>query len=60
MVVAPGPEHVWVSGYWARRAGSWVWVDGRWVAPPRSGVVWVPGRWETHPRGHVWIQGHWR
>ncbi|RPH36094.1 MAG: hypothetical protein EHM91_16445, partial [Planctomycetota bacterium] len=39
---------------------SWVWVEGRWVARPRPGVVWVPGRWETHPRGHVWIQGHWR
>jgi hypothetical protein len=58
--VAPTPQHVWVGGYWARHAGSWAWVDGRWVAPPRAGVVWVPGRWETHPRGHVWIQGHWR
>jgi len=58
--VAPSPDHVWIGGYWARRAGSWVWIDGRWMLRPRPGVAWVPGHWERHPRGHVWISGHWR
>jgi YXWGXW repeat-containing protein len=58
--LAPSPQHVWVGGYWARRAGGWSWVDGRWMARPRPGVVWVPGHWERQPRGHVWISGHWR
>ena len=58
--VAPSPAHVWVGGYWARQAGSWYWVDGRWISRPRPGVVWVPGHWDRHPRGYVWVSGHWR
>ena len=58
--VAPGPNHVWVGGYWMRRGQSWTWVDGRWMARPRPGVVWVPGYWDRRPRGHVWVSGYWR
>ena len=58
--VAPSPQHVWVGGYWSRRGPSWRWVDGRWVARPRTGVVWVSGYWDRRPRGHVWVSGYWR
>ena len=58
--VAPGPDYVWVEGYWTRQGGSWFWVHGRWMARPRPQALWVVGRWERHPRGFVWVAGHWR
>ena len=58
--VAPGPNYVWVGGYWAHRPTGWAWVPGAWVVRPRPGVVWVPGHWESHPRGHVCVPGRWR
>ena len=57
---APSPAHVWIAGYYTRRAGQWVWVSGRYSVPPRSDVVWVPGHWVSHLDGYVWIDGAWR
>jgi len=56
----PSPTHVWVSGYWAWRAGRHVWVGGHWATPPRTGVVWVGPRWETRGGRHVFVDGYWR
>ena len=27
--VAPGPDYVWVGGYWVRQGPRWVWAPGR-------------------------------
>jgi len=45
--VAPGPEFVWVGGYWVVSGGGWVWVHGRYDRPPNRGAHWV---------GHAWVQ----
>ena len=58
--LAPGPDYVWVGGYWTHHPTGWTWMTGRWSLRPRPGVVWVPGYWERHPRGHVWVSGRWR
>jgi|SRR5579862_664670 hypothetical protein len=58
--VAPGPEYVWVGGYWTRHRDNWFWVRGRWASRPHANAVWVGGRWESHPRGYVWRGGHWK
>ena len=34
MVVAPGPDYVWVDGEWVWNGGTWVWIGGRWALPP--------------------------
>jgi len=41
ILVAPGPDYVWVRG-------AWVWVGGRWI--------WHRGYWHrpVHPRWHRW------
>jgi hypothetical protein len=57
--VQPGPEYVWVPGYWEWR-GRWVWYGGAWVLRPRPGVIWVGPRWERRPHGYVHIHGRWR
>jgi len=58
--VAPGPEYVWMPGYWSWGGGGWVWVGGHHVLRPRPHAVWVRGRWARHGRGYVWIDGRWR
>jgi len=59
-VVAPGPKHVWVAGYHHWDGRAYVWMPGRWVLPPRAGVVWVSGHWKHGPHGWFWVEGHWR
>jgi hypothetical protein len=59
----PGPQHVWIEGYWDRRDDRWAWESGRWEEPARRGSYWIkpqyhresgairyePGRW-SHQR----------
>ena len=37
-----------------------VLVEGRWVAPPRTGAVWIPAHWERRGFRRVWVVGVWR
>ncbi len=59
VVVAPGPNYVWIGGEWIW-AGGWVWRAGYWGCPPRGYSVWIGGR--TWHDGHHWHaeRGHWR
>ena len=59
---SPGPDFVWVAGYWTWRHhrfgfGHWEWTPGCWVHPPHHGAVWIVGGWDRHGG---WIEGHWR
>jgi hypothetical protein len=58
--VAPGPGYVWVGGYQRWNGHAYVWVAGRWVRPPRPGVVWVSPRWVHTGGGWVFHKGYWR
>jgi hypothetical protein len=50
--VAPGPGYVWIGGYQRWTGSGYVWVAGRWVRPPRAGVVWVqPGMFTPEAPG---------
>ncbi len=57
----PGPDYVWVSGYWDwdDYYRDYVWVDGTWALPPRRGWAWTDGYWECGPNGYIWISGYW-
>jgi hypothetical protein len=58
---APGPGYVWTAGYWDWRGANWVWVEGRWMRPPRPHAVWVGARWtEARPGRWAFQRGHWR
>ncbi len=67
----PGPEFVWVEGYWYPEGRGYKWENGYWTRPPYEGAYWVEpyyssgryvaGYWET-PRGrfehdHRWDRG---
>src|SRR5262249_13275820 len=58
--VAPGPEYVWVRGYWQWTGTRYAWVSGHWVSRPRTTAVWVQGHWVSRGAGWVWVPGHWR
>ncbi|HEU5397206.1 MAG TPA: YXWGXW repeat-containing protein, partial [Verrucomicrobiae bacterium] len=61
VVVAPGPDYLWIDGEWEWGGATWIWAPGRWVLPPRPGVFWVHGYWYRGPGGG-WHHhsGHWR
>jgi len=54
----PGPEHVWIPGYWKWGGINYEWVDGRWVKG-KKGKVWVPGTWEQAGSHWAWRSGKW-
>jgi hypothetical protein len=54
----PGPEHVWITGYWKWTGINYEWVDGRWVKA-KKGKVWVPGEWKQVGAHWAWKPGKW-
>ena len=60
VLVSPGPQYVWVPGYWRWYGHRWFWVRGVWVIPPRHGALWVSGGWGHRFGRVVWVEGHWR
>lgn len=56
----PGPDYVWIDGYWAGEPGHYRWVAGRWDRPPHPGARWVAPRWDHRGGNYVFIQGGWR
>jgi hypothetical protein len=59
MPTAPGPEYVWIEGYWGWH-GRWIWEPGRWAVRPHPNARWEAGHWEHGHRGYYWREGHWR
>jgi len=41
--ICPGPEYIWVPGYWAYGPYGYYWVPGTWVLAPYVGALWTPG-----------------
>jgi hypothetical protein len=60
VVVAPGPDYVWVDGEWVWNGATYVWVGGRWAVPPHHHAVWVSAHWVHGPHGYYRVDGHWR
>jgi len=59
VVVAPGPDYVWIDGEWVWN-GRWFWVGGHWGYPPYPHAVWVRGYWGRGSHGWSRAPGHWR
>jgi len=34
MVLAPGPDYIWIAGEWGWYWGRWAWCGGHWAVPP--------------------------
>ena len=57
---APGPEFVWIDGYWGWHGHRHEWVEGRWERPPHGHREWIAPRWEHRGGSYVFIEGSWR
>src|SRR5690348_8314669 len=51
----PGPEYVWINGYWYVVDGRYRWHDGYWTRPPYVGARWIEARHD----GDRWYNGYW-
>jgi len=51
----PGPEYVWVGGYWYPVERHYRWHEGYWTRPPYAGAHWVA----PHHDGERYFGGHW-
>jgi len=52
---APGPDFVWVQGYWYPVGRHYAWHEGYWTQPPYPGAYWVP----PHHDGQHFFGGYW-
>lgn len=51
----PGPEYVWVEGYWYPVGHHYKWHEGYWTRPPYEGARWVA----PHHDGGQFFAGYW-
>jgi len=51
----PGPDYVWVEGYWYPVNGQYRWHNGYWTRPPYQDAYWVA---PYYARGEYYT-GHW-
>ncbi len=56
---SPGPESIWVDGYWHWDGSEHVWLRGHWTRPPARGYVWVRSGWERQGGHYHLIPGRW-
>lgn len=52
----PGPDWVWIDGYWYPVNGHYRWHAGYWTRPPYPGAVWV----SPHHDGQRYFAGFWQ
>jgi YXWGXW repeat-containing protein len=51
----PGPDYLWIEGYWYPQGRHYVWHDGYWTRPPYVGAYWVA----PYHLGGQYYAGHW-
>jgi hypothetical protein len=51
----PGPDFVWVDGYWYAVGPRWVWHAGYWTRPPYPGAYWI----QPYHDGERFVPGYW-
>jgi hypothetical protein len=51
----PGPEFMWVEGYWYPMGHRYRWHEGYWTRPPYAGAYWVGPRHD----GDRFYAGYW-
>lgn len=52
----PGPEYVWIDGYWYPDHNKYKWHKGYWTRPPFAGARWAPARHERD----MFYEGYWQ
>ena len=53
--LSPGPEFLWVEGYWYPVGRHYKWHEGYWTRPPYAGAAWIGPRYD----GRQFFGGYW-
>jgi hypothetical protein len=53
--VTPGPDFIWVDGYWYPVGNHYKWHAGYWTRAPYEGAYWVA----PHYEGGLYFSGYW-
>ena len=53
--VQPGPDYLWIDGYWYPVGHKYAWHPGYWTRPPYPGAHWVAPRHD----GKQFFAGYW-
>ena len=56
---APGPQSVWVSGYWHWTGMQYAWIPGHWDAPP-AGATWNAPVYSARDGKYFYETGGWK
>ena len=51
----PGPDFVWIEGYWYPAGSHYKWHEGYWTRPPYGEAHWVA----PHHDGERFFGGYW-
>src|ERR1700722_7971598 len=51
----PGPDYIWVDGYWYPAGGRYRWHEGYWTRAPYDGARWIGPRYQ----GGQFFEGYW-
>ena len=51
----PGPEYVWIDGYWYVVKRRYQWHEGYWTRPPYARARWEGPRYERE----MYFEGYW-
>jgi hypothetical protein len=52
---APGPDYLWVDGYWYPNGNRYRWHEGYWTRAPYTGARWIGPHYERDR----WFEGYW-
>ena len=55
----PGPQSVWVVGYWHWTGMQYAWIPGHWDAPP-PGAVWNAPVYSARDGKYFYETGGWK
>jgi hypothetical protein len=55
----PGPNAVWLDGYWHWTGAQYAWIPGHWEQPP-PGAAWYGPRYVSSEGSHFYEPGGWR
>jgi len=53
---SPGPDYVWVDGYWYPVGNHWKWHKGYWTRAPYPTARWITPRYENGQ----FFDGYWQ
>lgn len=56
----PGPDVVWVDGYWIYESHGYAWMPGHWERPPARYRAFVAPHWQRERGSYVYVRGYWR